>query len=59
MGKGTGVARPGTIEMVILPPVETTAMKTDDEIRRLSQEVNAMVADELGPGTERLPKKAS
>jgi len=59
MGKGTGVARPGTIEMVILAPVETTGLKTDDEIKRLSEEVNAIVADELGPETKRRPKKAS
>ena len=59
MGKGTGVARPGTIEMVILPPVETAGLKTDDEIRRLSEEVNAMVADELGPETVRRRKKKS
>jgi len=59
MGKGTGVARPGTIEMVILPPVETAGLKTDDEIKRLSEEVNAMVADELGPETKRRPKKTS
>lgn len=48
MGKGTGVARPGTIEMVILRPVETEGLKTDEEIRGLSERVNAMVADELG-----------
>ena len=48
MGKGTGVARPGTIEMVIMPPVETEGLKTDEEIKRFSQEVNALVAHELG-----------
>ncbi len=48
MGKGTGVARPGTIEMVVLPPVETEGLKTDEEMRRLAESVNAMVADELG-----------
>ena len=26
MGKGTGVARPGTIEMVVLPPIETEGL---------------------------------
>jgi len=48
MGKGTGVARPGTIEMVVLPPVETAGLSTDEEIRRLSEQVNALVAEELG-----------
>lgn len=48
MGKGTGVARPGTIEMVLLPPVETKGLATDDDVRRLSEQVNALVARELG-----------
>jgi 1-acyl-sn-glycerol-3-phosphate acyltransferase len=50
MGKGTGGARPGRIEMVILPPIETEGLASDDEIRRLSQRANAAVADELGLG---------
>ena len=48
MGKGTGTARPGRVEMVLLPPVETAGLTSDEDIRRLSQEVNAMVAEELG-----------
>ena len=48
MGKGTGVARPGTIEMVVLPPVGTADVKTDDDVRRLAEHVNQLVADELG-----------
>jgi 1-acyl-sn-glycerol-3-phosphate acyltransferase len=47
MGKGTGVARPGTIEMVILPPIETTGLSTDEDVKRLSEEVRARVAEEL------------
>lgn len=47
MGKGTGVARPGTIEMVILPPVEITGLSTDEDVRRLSEEVRERVAEEL------------
>jgi 1-acyl-sn-glycerol-3-phosphate acyltransferase len=47
MGKGTGVARAGTIEMVILPPIETTGLSTDDDVKRLSAEVRARVAEEL------------
>src|SRR5215213_10293257 len=39
MGKGTGEARPGTIEMVILPPVETTGLSTDEDIERLIERV--------------------
>ncbi len=39
MGKGTGEARSGTIEMIIMPPVETVAITTDDDMNRLIAEV--------------------
>jgi 1-acyl-sn-glycerol-3-phosphate acyltransferase len=48
MGKGTGAARPGTIEMVILPPVATTGLSTDEDIERLIARVHAVIAAELG-----------
>lgn len=48
MGKGTGVARPGEIEMVLLPPVSTEGVKTDEDVKRLTEHVNALVAEELG-----------
>lgn len=48
MGKGTGEARPGTIEMVILPPVETTGLLADGDIERLVARVHSIVAHELG-----------
>jgi 1-acyl-sn-glycerol-3-phosphate acyltransferase len=48
MGKGTGEARPGTIEMVILPPVETKELSTDEDIERLIARVHASIANELG-----------
>ena len=48
MGKGPGEARPGTIEMVILPPVETTALSTDEDVERLITRVHASIAAELG-----------
>ena len=47
MGKGTGVARPGTIEMVILPPIETAGLSTDEDVARLTQETRARIAEEL------------
>jgi len=47
MGKGEGTARPGTIEMVILPPIETGGLSTDEDVRRLSEEVRARIAAEL------------
>jgi 1-acyl-sn-glycerol-3-phosphate acyltransferase len=48
MGKGTGVARPGTIEMVILPPIPTVGLTGDAAVRQLSVKANALVAEELG-----------
>ena len=47
MGKGTGTARAGTIEMIILPPVETKGLSTDEDVKRLAAEVRARVAEEL------------
>ncbi len=58
MGKGTGVARPGTIEMVLLPPIETTGLSTDEDVRRLADHVNALVAEELGTETVRVTRRA-
>jgi 1-acyl-sn-glycerol-3-phosphate acyltransferase len=50
MGKGTGMARPGTVEMVILPPIPTDGLARDADIKQLSVRVNALVAEELGLG---------
>jgi 1-acyl-sn-glycerol-3-phosphate acyltransferase len=47
MGKGTGEARAGTLEMVMLPPVETTGVETDEDMNRLIAEVRASIAAEL------------
>jgi 1-acyl-sn-glycerol-3-phosphate acyltransferase len=47
MGKGTGEARRGTIEMVILPPVETNGMSTDEDVKLLVERVHASIAAEL------------
>lgn len=46
MGKGTGVARPGTAEMVVLPPIETAGMSSD-EVKRLTAQTHAAIAEEL------------
>ncbi len=48
MGKGTGTARPGTVEMVVLPPVETAWAATEEDVRRLAEQTNALIAVELG-----------
>ena len=48
MGKGTGEARAGTLEMVILPPVDTAGVETDEDMNRLIAAVRASIAAELG-----------
>ena len=47
MGKGTGEARPGTIEMVLLTPVSTTGVSSDDEVKLLLDRVHTMIGAEL------------
>jgi len=48
MGKGTGQARPGIIEMVLLEPVETEGLSTDEEVSSLTNHVRSLIAEELG-----------
>src|SRR4029079_2533612 len=48
MGKGTGEARPGTIEMVMLAPVSTEGCANDEDVRKLVNRVHALIGDELG-----------
>lgn len=48
MGKGTGEAMPGIIEMVLLPPVETKGLSTDEDVRALIERVHKSIAKELG-----------
>ena len=47
MGKGTGVAKPGTIEMIIMQPISTEGLKTDEEIAGLIEKVRGMISEEL------------
>lgn len=48
MGKGTGRARPGTIEMVMLPPVSTAGLSSDEDVQQLVKKVHSLVGRELG-----------
>jgi 1-acyl-sn-glycerol-3-phosphate acyltransferase len=48
MGKGTGQAQGGTIEMVLLPPVDTSAASFKEDINPLIKKVHHAVATELG-----------
>jgi len=47
MGKGTGEARSGTIEMVILPPVSTEGVETDQDMNDFIFGVRESIAGEL------------
>jgi 1-acyl-sn-glycerol-3-phosphate acyltransferase len=47
MGKGTGEACSGTIEMVFMRPIETVSRTTDEAIDQLIAEARQMVATEL------------
>jgi 1-acyl-sn-glycerol-3-phosphate acyltransferase len=51
MGKGTGEAKSGIIEVVILPPVETSSLYTEQDINDLIENVRKSISNELGPGT--------
>ncbi len=48
MGKGTGEAWPGTIEIAFLPPVDTKGVSTERDLKRLVGKVQAAIARELG-----------
>ena len=47
MGKGTGEARAGTIEMVMMTPVETVGVSTDEDMSKFIADVREMIAAEL------------
>jgi 1-acyl-sn-glycerol-3-phosphate acyltransferase len=47
MGRGTGEAWPGTIEMVMLPPVETSRISNDEDLRKLVEQVQDKIMKKL------------
>ena len=51
MGRGTGEAVSGTIEMAIMLPVETVGLSTDEDVELLLARVHATIAKELGVKT--------
>lgn len=51
MGKGTGEARPGTIEMVFMRPIESVSRTSDEAIDELIAEARQAIADELKTGS--------
>ncbi|HSQ25209.1 MAG TPA: lysophospholipid acyltransferase family protein [Pyrinomonadaceae bacterium] len=48
MGRGTGEAWPGTIEMVMLPPVDTSHVQTDEDLDQLVANVQRLIMEETG-----------
>ena len=48
MGKGTGEARAGTIEMAMLPPISTAGYSTDADVKKLVHRVHSLIGEELG-----------
>jgi 1-acyl-sn-glycerol-3-phosphate acyltransferase len=52
MGKGTGEARAGTIEMVLMSPVEMVDVSTDEDMNELIAGVRATIATELETGLQ-------
>jgi 1-acyl-sn-glycerol-3-phosphate acyltransferase len=48
MGKGTGEAKTGTIEMVLMTPVSTAGVSTDVEVQEVIDRVQQTIAKELG-----------
>ena len=50
MGKGTGEARSGTMEMVFLKPIDTVDRTSDEAIDQLIAQARQVVADELKTG---------
>ncbi len=47
MGKGTGEARSGTIEMVLMEPVETKNIETDQDMSDFVERIRNRIAEEL------------
>src|SRR5919112_1081741 len=47
MGKGTGEARAGEIEMVFMKPIDTVGLTSDDDIDRLTTTARTLIAKEL------------
>jgi 1-acyl-sn-glycerol-3-phosphate acyltransferase len=48
MGKGTGRSKPGTIEIVLLRPVTTVGISSDEDVQALVKQVHTMIGQELG-----------
>jgi 1-acyl-sn-glycerol-3-phosphate acyltransferase len=52
MGKGTGEARSGVIELVFMKPIDTVGLTSDEDIERLIATVHALIEKELETGLQ-------
>ncbi len=50
MGKKTGVAYKGTIEVILLPPIETKGLTVENDLMDLLKKVREKIAEELNNG---------
>lgn len=48
MGRGRAEAWPGTIDMVMMPPVDTSWVKSDKDLDQLVEQVQRMIMTEMG-----------
>ena len=48
MGKKTGVVNPGTMEIVLLPAIETEGLTADNDLMGVLKKSRAAIAEELG-----------
>ena len=47
MGKKTGVVNPGTMEIVLLPPIETNGLTADSDLVKVLNQTREAIAEEL------------
>src|SRR5439155_18535715 len=48
MGRGTGEAWPGMIEMIMFPPIDTSSVASDEDLGQLVRRVQGVIMKELG-----------
>lgn len=53
MGKKTGVVNPGTMKIVLLPPIETKGKTVEDDLMNLLTQTRGAIAEELAKSSER------
>jgi 1-acyl-sn-glycerol-3-phosphate acyltransferase len=54
MGKKTGVAQPGTIEVDLLAPVPTAGLSAENDLETLRDHVRTLIANELKKASEQI-----